>query len=89
MMMTGDEEHKQTTYTRRHDYCLKKNQNASRPSEHSPVRGKKCQNVYLLCCSRKTQIIFGKKMMDDSSNTSLHLIRPNRRATRRERLILI
>ena len=27
-------------------YCyLKKNQNAPRPSEHPPVRGKKCQNV--------------------------------------------
>ena len=25
--------------------CLKKNQNAPRPSEHPPVRGKKCQNV--------------------------------------------
>ena len=24
---------------------LKKNQNAPRPSEHPPVRGKKCQNV--------------------------------------------
>ena len=24
---------------------LKKNLNASRPSEHPPVRGKKCQNV--------------------------------------------
>ena len=24
---------------------LKKNQNAPRPSEHAPVRGKKCQNV--------------------------------------------
>ena len=26
-------------------YCLKKNLNAPRPSEHPPVRGKKCQNV--------------------------------------------
>ena len=26
--------------------CLKKNQNAPRPSEHPPVRGGKCQNVY-------------------------------------------
>ena len=26
-------------------YYLKKNQNAPRPSEHPPVRGKKCQNV--------------------------------------------
>ena len=26
---------------------LKKNQNAPRPSEHPPVRGKKCQNVYV------------------------------------------
>ena len=26
-------------------YCLKKNQNAPRPSEHPPVMGKKCQNV--------------------------------------------
>ena len=25
--------------------CLKKNQNARRPSEHPPVRGGKCQNV--------------------------------------------
>ena len=25
--------------------CLKKNLNAPRPSEHPPVRGKKCQNV--------------------------------------------
>ena len=25
----------------------KKNQNAPRPSEHPPVRGKKCQNVYV------------------------------------------
>ena len=25
---------------------LKKNQNAPRPSEHPPVKGKKCQNVY-------------------------------------------
>ena len=25
--------------------CLKKNQNAPRPSEHPPVRGGKCQNV--------------------------------------------
>ena len=25
--------------------CLKKNQNPPRPSEHLPVRGKKCQNV--------------------------------------------
>ena len=25
--------------------CIKKNQNAPRPSEHPPVRGKKCQNV--------------------------------------------
>ena len=27
--------------------CLKKNQNAPRPSEQPPVRGKKCQNVYI------------------------------------------
>ena len=27
---------------------LKKNQNAPRPSEHPPVRGKKCQNGYVL-----------------------------------------
>ena len=27
--------------------CLKKNQNAPRPSEHPRVRGKKCQNVLL------------------------------------------
>ena len=26
-------------------YCLKKNLNAPRPSEHPPVRGKKSQNV--------------------------------------------
>ena len=26
-------------------WFLKKNQNASRPSEHPPVRGKICQNV--------------------------------------------
>ena len=26
-------------------WFLKKNQNAPRPSEHPPVRGKKCQNV--------------------------------------------
>ena len=26
-------------------YFLEKNQNAPRPSEHPPVRGKKCQNV--------------------------------------------
>ena len=26
-------------------YCLKQNQNASRPSEHPPVREEKCQNV--------------------------------------------
>ena len=26
--------------------CLKKNMNAPRPSEHPPVRGEKCQNVY-------------------------------------------
>ena len=26
-------------------FCLKKNQNAPRLSEHPPVRGKKCQNV--------------------------------------------
>ena len=26
-------------------YYLKKNQNAPRPSEHAPVRGKKCQNA--------------------------------------------
>ena len=26
--------------------CLKKNLNAPRPSEHPPVGGKKCQNVY-------------------------------------------
>ena len=26
-------------------YCLKKNQNAPRPSEHPPVMGEKCQNV--------------------------------------------
>ena len=26
-------------------YCLKKSQNAPRPSEHPPVRGEKCQNV--------------------------------------------
>ena len=25
--------------------CLKKIMNASRPSEHPPVRGKKCQNI--------------------------------------------
>ena len=25
--------------------CLKKNQNAPRPSEHPPVRGENCQNV--------------------------------------------
>ena len=25
--------------------CLKKNQNAPRPSEHPPVMGKKCLNV--------------------------------------------
>ena len=25
--------------------CLKKNQNAPRPSEHPPVMGEKCQNV--------------------------------------------
>ena len=25
--------------------CLKQNLNAPRPSEHPPVRGKKCQNV--------------------------------------------
>ena len=25
--------------------CLKKNQNVPRPSEHPPVRKKKCQNV--------------------------------------------
>ena len=25
--------------------CLKKNQNAPRPSKHPPVRGRKCQNV--------------------------------------------
>ena len=28
-----------------HDLGLKKNLNAPRPSEHPPVRGKKCQNV--------------------------------------------
>ena len=27
--------------------CLKKNQNAPRPSEHAPVRGEKCRNVYV------------------------------------------
>ena len=27
--------------------CLKKNQNAPRPSEDPPVRGEKCQNVYV------------------------------------------
>ena len=27
--------------------CLKKNQNAPRPSEHPPVMGGKCQNVYV------------------------------------------
>ena len=27
-------------------YVLKKNQNAPRPSEHPPVMGGKCQNVY-------------------------------------------
>ena len=27
--------------------CLKKNQNAPRPSEHPPVMGEKCQNVLL------------------------------------------
>ena len=27
------------------DRCLKKNLNSPRPSEHPPVRGKKCQNV--------------------------------------------
>ncbi|CAM9880297.1 unnamed protein product [Ascophyllum nodosum] len=27
--------------------CLKKNQNAPKPSQHSPVRGGKCQNVYV------------------------------------------
>ena len=26
-------------------WCLKTNQNAPRPSEHTPVRGGKCQNV--------------------------------------------
>ena len=26
-------------------WCLKKNQNAPRPSEHPPVRGGRCQNV--------------------------------------------
>ena len=30
---------------RRTQYFLKKNLNAPRPSEHPPVRGKKCQNV--------------------------------------------
>ena len=28
-------------------FCLKKNLNAPRPSEHPPVRGKKCQNVII------------------------------------------
>ena len=31
--------------TAREYCCLKKNLNAPRPSEHPPVRGKKCQNV--------------------------------------------
>ena len=31
--------------TPKKDACLKKNQNAPRPSEHPPVRGEKCQNV--------------------------------------------
>ena len=38
--------------------CSKKNQNASRPSEHPPVRGGECQNVYLVGgikgCKNKT-----------------------------------
>ena len=29
--------------------CVKKIQNAPRPSEHPPVRGKMCQNVYMGC----------------------------------------
>ena len=29
-------------------YYLKKNLNAPRPSEHPPVRGKKCQNVFII-----------------------------------------
>ena len=28
-------------------YCLKKNQNAPRPSEHPPVMGKKCVVYYI------------------------------------------
>ena len=36
---------KRSDLPRTGDGFLKKNQNAPRPSEHPPVRGKKCQNV--------------------------------------------
>ena len=37
---------RQQLHWRRQVRCLEKNQSAPRPSEHPPVRGKKCQNVH-------------------------------------------
>ena len=39
--------------------CLKKNLNAPRPSEHPPVRGKKCQDVYVGSIAENTKPLHG------------------------------
>ena len=39
--------------------CLKKNMNAPRPSEHPPVRGEKCQNVYVGSIAENTKPLHG------------------------------
>ena len=39
--------------------CLKKNLNAPRPSEHPPVRGKKCQNVQVGSIAENTKPLHG------------------------------
>ena len=40
-------------------FCLKKNLNAPRPSEHPPVRGKKCQNVWVGSIAENTKPLHG------------------------------
>ena len=52
--------------------CLKKNQNAPRPSEHPPVKGEKCQNVPFILDVRLVDVPAGVTQ-EEGHTVFLHL----------------